>query len=122
MEQVRSYVASHAVLASDLARVQREMDEAAKKAREEARSKNRRGPDKNKAGKGADTAASDAKKDVQPTAPPPPATMSLFEQADSEKTNVPRTAGGTKNAEVQTSSSPAPGSAESDDDDEGGRR
>ena len=111
VEQVRSYVASHAALASDLAQVQQEMDEAAKKAREEARSRNRKASDKNKTGKSADTAAPDAKKDAQPAVPPPPATMSLFDQADLAQANAPDAAGDRKSVGAPSNTvPPAPAS------------
>ncbi len=108
VDQVRSYVASHAALASDLAQVQQEMDEAAKKVREEARSRNRKASDKNKTGKSDDAAAQDAKKAAQPAAPPPPATMSLFDQADLAQVKAPDTVGDGKSGGAPSNAVPAP--------------
>ncbi|OQA10221.1 MAG: hypothetical protein BWY66_00238 [bacterium ADurb.Bin374] len=89
VEQVRSYVAHHAAMASDLEEARREMDEAAKKAREDARKRNVKGAEKGKP--------------VEATAPEPPprnepkavavvgpTSLSLFDQADSATPAVAR--------------------------------
>ena len=71
--QVRGFAASHAALSSNLADVQREMNEAAKKAREDARKKN---------GKVASSAKTDGKTVEAKTesAAVKPPTMSLFDK------------------------------------------
>jgi PRTRC genetic system protein E len=79
VEQVRNYVAHHATMVSDLAEVQREMDEAAKKAREDARKRNGKGAEK---GKPTEAAAPEPPPRTEPSAPTGPTPLSLFDQAD----------------------------------------
>jgi PRTRC genetic system protein E len=79
VEQVRNYVAHHATMVSDLAEAQREMDEAAKKAREDARKRNGKGAEK---GKPTEAAAPEPQPRTGPAAPTGPTPLSLFDQAD----------------------------------------
>lgn len=71
VEQVRNYVAHHATMVSDLAEARREMDEAAKKAREDARRRNVKSAEK---GKPTESAA------PEPAIPSGPTPLSLFDQ------------------------------------------
>jgi len=64
---------------SDLAEAQREMDEAAKKAREDARKRNGKGAEK---GKPTEAAAPEPQPRTGPAAPTGPTPLSLFDQAD----------------------------------------
>lgn len=79
VEQVRNYVAYHATMVSDLTEAQREMDEAAKKAREDARKRNGKGAEK---GKPTETAAPQSQPRTEPAAATGPTPLSLFDQAD----------------------------------------
>jgi PRTRC genetic system protein E len=79
VEQVRSYVAHHATMASDLAEARREMDEAAKKAREDARKRNGKGAEK---GKPTEAASPEPHPRTEAAAPAGPTPLSLFDQAD----------------------------------------
>jgi PRTRC genetic system protein E len=85
VDEVKGYVASHVTLASDLEQARKEMEEAVKRAREEARKR-----------KGGATAVKPAEKSSPPAEPelnkeptakaPQPSSMSLFDLFASETT------------------------------------
>lgn len=82
VDQVRSYVAHHAAMASDLEEARREMDEAAKEARGDARKRNGKGVER---GKPVEATAPEPppRNDTTPVPPAGPTPLSLFDQADS---------------------------------------